>query len=148
MRNGKPLILDEFDAHSPAVRCLLQQVCDDPEICQVTLPDGEVVKPASGFCVVATSNLDPSKLHPALADRFDIRLNTYSPNAEVFAAFPEGIANQLRNLYGTATETTRELSLRAALSFKRLTAVGIDPELAARAVFGTAGLEWLQLASI
>lgn len=78
MRNGKTLVLDEIDQHSPECRCILHALMDDPP--GITLPSGERVNAVKGYCVIATTNQMPSALPPAILDRFDLILlaNTLS----------------------------------------------------------------------
>jgi MoxR-like ATPase len=62
MRSGSALVLDEIDQHSPELRCALHAILDDRSIAGITLPTGERVEPTDGFCVVATTNAEPTTL--------------------------------------------------------------------------------------
>lgn len=70
MRYGKPLVINEIDQMSPDVRCALHAALDDPPA--YTLPSGERLIAAKGYCVIATSNSDPTTLPPGVFDRFDV----------------------------------------------------------------------------
>jgi len=73
MQQGSPLIVDEVNYLSETAEGIFHGLLDDWDQCQVTLPDGSVVKPKPGFLVVATANYDPKEyLRPALVDRFDL----------------------------------------------------------------------------
>lgn len=78
LRNGKTLVLDEVDQISPECRCILHALLDDPA--GITLASGERVKAKEGYCVIGTTNAQPSSLPPAILDRFDLILlaNTLS----------------------------------------------------------------------
>ena len=62
MRRGGALVLDEIDQHSPELRCALHALLDDKSIAGITLPTGERIEPAVGFCIIATTNAEPSTL--------------------------------------------------------------------------------------
>ena len=66
MQQGKILVLDEVDQHSPQIRCLLHAICDDLSTAGITLPNGERVRPSPGYAVVATTNAAPDSLPEAL----------------------------------------------------------------------------------
>ena len=85
MVEGIPLVLDEIDQHSPEVRCLLHAILDDIELAGITLPDGNRIVPAKGFCVFATTNASPDSLAPALRSRFDLVVAADSAPAELIA---------------------------------------------------------------
>lgn len=81
--NGVPLVIDEVDKGSSSVVTVLHALLDDAQIAKITLPTGEVIRPAEGFCAFATMNGVPSALPQALLDRFELVLtaNTVVPAA-------------------------------------------------------------------
>lgn len=89
MKRGKTLVVNEVGEASDDVISLLYAVLDRPESCAYTLPTGELVKPASGFRVIATGNSDPSELPEAIRSRFAIQLNAAEPNPEAVSNLPE-----------------------------------------------------------
>lgn len=72
MREGKCLIIDEINRASPAMHCTLHALLDNPA--GITLPSGERIEAAPGYCVIGTSNEAPSALPSALQDRFELML--------------------------------------------------------------------------
>ena len=85
MKEGKVLVLDEIDQHSPETRCILHAIMDDPP--GVTLASGERVEAVYGFVVIATTNALPGTLPAAILDRFDLILK---PADRPLAARPAG----------------------------------------------------------
>jgi MoxR-like ATPase len=73
MQVGAVLVLDEINATSPDCLFILHGLLDDDQ--QITLPNGEVIRPSDGFRVFATMNPDyagTKGLNQALLDRFPI----------------------------------------------------------------------------
>lgn len=82
LRQGKTLVLDEVDKMSSDIACILHALLDYPA--GITLPSGERVDAAPGYCVIGTTNALPISLSPAIYDRFDLILcaNTLSAGAQ------------------------------------------------------------------
>lgn len=72
MRNGRVLVLDEVDQFSPETRCVLHAILDDPPA--ITLADGSRVDGSAKFCIIGTTNAQPTAMPPALYDRWDVIL--------------------------------------------------------------------------
>lgn len=75
MRVGAILVLDEINATSPDCLFILHGLLDEDR--QITLPNGEIIRPEEGFRVFATANPDyagTKGLNQALLDRFPIIL--------------------------------------------------------------------------
>ena len=133
-RQGGRLVINEIDHAGGDSLSFLLACLDSPETACLTLPTGELVRPAPGFQAVATMNGDPdSDLPAALRDRFPVAV-------EISEAHPQGIAQLPLDLRAAAsgsvvaTDPSRRLTLRAWLAFASLrTAIG--PEAAAQAVF-------------
>jgi hypothetical protein len=121
--NGFPLVLDEIDQVSGDVRCILHAVCDDWPNIAITLPDGEVVKPKPGFCVIATTNQSPNTLPEALQSRFDLIVYACSPCTGILESLPEDY---------------RETATRA---YDRAEVVRWNPSVTIRSLFAMAQLE-------
>jgi len=83
MREGARLVINEISNASADVLALLFPVLESFETARLTLPNGETVRPASGFHVVATDNRSPEQLPEALQDRFMayIEVTEMHPNA-------------------------------------------------------------------
>lgn len=133
-RQGGRLVINEIDHAGGDSLSFLLACLDSPDTACLTLPTGELVRPAPGFQAVATMNGDPdSDLPAALRDRFPVAV-------EINEAHPQGIAQLPHDLRAAAsgsvvaTDPSRRLTLRAWLAFASLrTAIG--PEAAAQAVF-------------
>jgi hypothetical protein len=148
MRRGLALVLDEIDQHSPELRCALHAILDDRSIAGITLPTGERVESADGFCVVATTNAEPSTLPEALLDRFDLVLMANRPVAAVLDRLPRGLASVLSRAYDrqSVSRWTPSVSVRSILALTRLAdATGLDR--AAELIFGETGTDILASAA-
>ena len=127
-------MINEIDHAGGDSLSFLLACLDSPDTACLTLPTGELVRPARGFQAVATMNGDPDNdLPAALRDRFPVAI-------EVSEAHPEGIAQLPQDLQAAAkgsvvaTDSSRRLTLRAWLAFASLRS-SIGAEAAAEAVF-------------
>ena len=148
MRRGCALVLDEIDQHSPELRCALHAILDDKSIAGITLPTGERVEPAVAFCVVATTNADPSTLPEALLDRFDLVLLADKPAPALLERLPRGFASVLNRAYDRqqVARWTPAVSVRSILALTRLAdSTGMDR--AAELLFGESGVDILASAA-
>ena len=148
MRRGSALVIDEIDQHSPELRCALHAILDDRSIAGITLPTGERVEPAEGFCVIATMNGEPGSLPDALLDRFDLVLLANRPIAGVLDKLPRGLASVLSRAYDSQSVARwiPPVSVRSVLALTRLAdATGI--ERAADLIFGESATDILASAA-
>ncbi len=142
-REGARLVINEIDRASSDCHSLLYALLDDPEFAELTLPTGEVVRPAKGFHVVATMNGHPSDLPPALQDRFPVTVEVTDVNPEAIAALPKDLQRVARDSALVADED-RRLSIRLWAEFaslrpklnKRFSSKDKGTEMAAKAIFG------------
>ncbi len=133
-REGGRLVINEIDHAGGDSLSFLLACLDSPQTACLTLPTGELVRPAAGFQAVATMNGDPDEdLPTALRDRFPVAI-------EIKEAHPAGIAMLPHDLQAAArgsvvaSDPSRRLTLRAWLAFASLRA-SIGAEAAAQAVF-------------
>ena len=149
MRRGSALVLDEIDQHSAEVRCALHAICDDKAIAGITLPTGERVEPAIGFCVIATTNADPATLPQALLDRFDLVLLANRPAPGVLSKLPAKLAGLVGRTYDNqrCQRWTPPVSVRTILALSRLS-VATGEECAAELIFGDEGADILAAAEV
>jgi len=133
-REGGRLVINELNLAGGDALSFLLACLDSPQTAALTLPTGELVRPADGFQVVATMNGDPDEdLPAALRDRFPVAI-------EVNEAHPAGIAQLPHDLQAAAkgsvvvSDPARRLTLRAWLAFASLR-TSIGAEAAAQAVF-------------
>jgi SpoVK/Ycf46/Vps4 family AAA+-type ATPase len=148
MRRGSALVLDEIDQHSPELRCALHAILDDRSIAGITLPTGERIEPAEGFCVIATTNAEPASLPEALLDRFDLVLLANRPASAIFDTLPRGLASVLARAYDrqSVARWTPAVSVRSILALTRL-AAATGMERAAELIFGDSGVDILASAA-
>jgi midasin len=132
---GGRLVIDEIDLASPDVLAQLLAMTDSNESAEMLHPDtGQIVRPAPGFSVVATTNmLDPNELPAALRDRFVVAINIDQAHPDAIATLDADLQKLAAEL--SAAEPNRRASIRAFKSFARLRkSTPIDN--AARIVFG------------
>lgn len=134
-RAGEILVVNEIDHAGIDVRQAMHAVFDDRSVARLTLPNGETVTPAPGFVAVATMNGSLSDLHPALADRFTVRVPVNVPSAKALASLGE-LGPVVERVYRDAT-TAEDLllSFREARAYRVLQEAGFDEEEAALAVW-------------
>lgn len=148
LRGGKCLVLDEICDASPDVFPILHSVLDDREIAGVTVPEtGERVAPHRDYCVVATTNGEPTNLPPALLSRFDLVLLCNRPSAGIVEKLRNGtipgLSQAIERNYSSAKERwVPKLDVRSGLALSRL-AEFVTPEDAAELIFGKEGIDLL-----
>lgn len=136
---GVPLVTDEIHKAGGELDSTLQAILDDEAVCVLNLDNGDSIKPAEGYRVIATMNGSPDQLAEAVLDRFDIVLRCDTPHdgiirrlsAESAAFILNKIANEPDEYNWTPSITPRRM-----LSFEHLRKQGISDELAAELVFG------------
>ena len=140
-RGGDRLVVNEIGEAGEDCMTFLNVLMDDPEFAELTLPTGEVVKPAEGFHVVATMNGDPSDLPSSLADRFPVTIEVTDVNPEAIAALPVDLQDAARET-ALIEDPNRRVSIRMWAEFASLR-LKLAPEggksgtqMAAKAVFG------------
>lgn len=150
MRRGGCLLINEISKRSPEVESALYNVLDDLEICSVTLPTGEVVKPAEGFVVFATMNDEPTCLPEAIQERFDIVLLCNRPAPGILNNLPAGPANLVKRHYDGLAQSvqpwTPSINVRSITGAVRMSTV-VDMETAFQIKFGNKGTDVLAKAA-
>lgn len=149
MKSGSPLILDEVDSMSPEVKNILHAILDDRAIASLHLPNGTIVKPTPGFCVIGTTNRSPDDLPEAIRDRFDLTLRADTPAPGILSSLPEDMAAMLVATYRNTTtkQWSPCVSARSMLAFSRLTEAIGDRSMAARLVFNKSATDFLNALS-
>lgn len=132
-KQGSRLVINEIDNAGVDVMTFLHALLDDPKFAKFTLPNKtkEVVRPASGFQVVATMNGTPDDLPEALADRFPVKLNMDKVNPKAIEMLP----NNLRGAYNDYTNANSVFSVRKWIAFAELMDADVPVDEAALAVF-------------
>jgi len=140
-REGARLVINEVQRASGDVLGLLLALLDDSPVAALTLPTGELVRPASGFSCVATMNGKP-------ADYLDENLRTrFVVTVEVDELHPQAVASLPTDLQPAAVasfqaEPERRVSIRSWLAYANLRNK-LGPESAAQAVFGPSAADVL-----
>lgn len=150
-REGARLVINEIDRASADTLSLLYAILDDPEFAELTLPTGEVVRPAKGFHVVATMNGTPYDLPLPLQDRFPVTIEVIDVNPEAIAALPSDLRVPAQESALIENEE-RRLSVRvwaefASLRLKLASQLGSKESgtvMAAQAIFGARWKEALR----
>jgi MoxR-like ATPase len=129
LRQGKALILDEVNYVSPECRPYLHAIMDDPPA--ITLPTGERVNAAPGYCVLGTTNELPSELPLPIYDRFDVVLKVLELSDGLvkslgrFATPAKNAAHKQAKKYST---WTRPASINMWLAASKLQSCGVNDE--------------------
>jgi len=133
---GGRLVIDEIDKAGGDVFAQLLAFTDTVDSASFTRPDtGEVIRPAAGFSVVMTSNIeDPNELPTALKDRFPVAIEINAAHPAALMALPESLRMIAAAL--VAGPMGQRASLRSFYEFNRLLQSGhFTVERAARMVF-------------
>lgn len=133
LRSGGRLVLNEIHRASADVMSFLLSVLDDRDLKSVTLPTGEVVTAAPGFCVVATSNNDPADLDEALASRFPVVIQIDTIHPAALATLPADLRQAAVGMAQASSD--RRITIRAWQAYATLRGT-ISSAQAAAAVFG------------
>jgi len=117
---GGRLVVDEVDRASGDVLSLLLAMTDTDDSAQWTHPESqEVVRPAPGFSVVMTTNLeDLGDLPSALRDRFPVAIRIDQPHPSALRLLSADL--RLAALAGSFGEHNRRVSLRTFYAYDRL----------------------------
>lgn len=134
-RAGGRVVLDEIDRASGDVLSTLLAMTDSPESAWWQNPvTKEIVRPADGFSVVMTTNLERmSDLPTALRDRFPVAIRIDRPHPKAL----DRLSADLRSFASASADADpdRRFSLRAFLAFDTLRQK-LGDENASRLVFG------------
>jgi MoxR-like ATPase len=118
-REGARLVVDEVNRINGDVESKLMMLLDTEASASWQNPDtNEVVRPASGFSVVATMNGMPEDLAPAILDRMIVRCEVNDPNPKAIEALPQylqGLASTF-----TSQEASFRYSLRSFVEFHNM----------------------------
>jgi len=119
-RSGRRFVVDEVDRASGDVLSLLLAMTDTNGSAQWHHPiTGEVVRPAPGYSVVMTTNVEEmSLLPPALSDRFPVAIRIDRPHRDALALLSSDL--RAAAAHGSLGDSTRRVSLRGFYAFDRL----------------------------
>jgi MoxR-like ATPase len=119
IRGGR-LVVDEVDRASGDVLSLLLAMTDTDDSARWKNPQSrEVVRPAPGYSVVMTTNLEElEELPPALRDRFPVAIRIDQPHPSAVRSLSPDLRRAALN--GSLGEPSRRISLRTFYAFDRL----------------------------
>lgn len=100
--NGARYVLNELDRASGDCHSFCYAVLDDSASAQLTLPNGETVRPKDDTSFVVTMNGTDADLPEALVDRMDAIIHITRPHPKALEALPE----DLREIATEATSCT------------------------------------------
>lgn len=118
MLEGARLVINELTHGSPDVLSIMHPLLENPDTARLTLPSGETVRPAPGFQLIATDNLPPEELPPAIRDRFDSIVHVREPHPAALAQLDERLRGPAQRSFHLEPE--RRISLRGWFSVQRL----------------------------
>ncbi len=144
MRQGRILVVDEFDQRNSAHDSIYHALLDDLAIACVSLPDGSECRPVDGFKVICTTNATPGAFSPALQRRFELKLWCGSSHPEALKTLLPECASLLVNWQQAITrpDCKVETSISSLRVFATLSAK-FGQDKAAALVFPSTSQEFL-----
>jgi hypothetical protein len=147
MSKEKMVILEinEIIEASADAEVFLHNALDDPEFARLDLPTGETLRPVpDNMIIVATMNGRPEHLREALRDRFPVTIEVKDPHPRAIAALPPDL-QAFAKLACAEKRGQDRISIRPLVAFAKLREKFKDPKLAAQAIWGPRGQEFLTL---
>ncbi|MEW5840438.1 MoxR family ATPase [Nitrososphaera sp.] len=165
MRNGTMLYLDELNAAEADVLLRLDEALDDRRQLVLKEAEGQVVKAAPDWFVIATinplSHVGTKELPPQLLSRFPVRMRLDYPPEELELEIVKRhvklddahtrdvkhaiqLAKSLRDA-AAVEELYYSPSLRETIAFAKMLAAGLAPRHAAEVVYANAYDQWGQV---
>lgn len=139
IREGSLVVVNELGRASSSVRDAMLGVLDAPDVCQIVLPTGEVVRPVATFAIIATSNSGVEELDPALADRFECVIVVNAPHPKLIEHINNVVPGLGTLVNKSYAEPAKAISPRAALTYANLRDKGVEAVKAATVAFGAKG---------
>jgi len=140
-RAGGRLVVNEIQRASGDVLGLLLAITDDSSVAALTLPSGELVRPAPGFSIVGTMNGTPSDhLDEAIRSRFPVTVHVKDIHPEALAQLPADLRDAA--VASMAAEENRRVTIRAWTAYATLRGP-LGNDMAATAVFGKSAADVL-----
>lgn len=133
LRNGTCLQIDEVNEIPMECKTVLYALMDSPA--GITLPSGERVEAAPGYCVVGTMNPAPNVLPEPIYERFDIILRADELSAGAESALGQ-FAEQAKRVIGRGSSYTwsRPMSVGLCLAANQLAKAGLSGDTLATAL--------------
>jgi MoxR-like ATPase len=133
LRNGSCLQIDEINEIPMECKTVLYALMDKPA--GITLPSGERIEAAPGYCVVGTMNPAPNVLPEPIYERFDIILRAGELSQGTQAALGR-FAEQAKRVVGRGASYTwsRPMSVGLCLAANELHKAGLSGDMLATAL--------------
>lgn len=134
LRKGGCLQIDEINDMPMECKTMMYALADRPA--GITLPTGERVNAAPGFCIVGTMNPTPAVLPEPIFQRFDVifRVDTMSAGVrEALGSFAEQ-AERVFQRNAEKMEWTRPMSIGLLLAAARLKHEGVQNDTLPKAL--------------
>lgn len=132
LRHGRPLLINEVNFQPPECLSMLYCLLDKPAA--ITLPTGERVKAAKGYCVIATQNPPFDQMPFPIFDRIDCFLKA----DDLSQGIKDYLGPHLAEKAQAALEQTqprmkwsRPMTVNAILAYKALHDAGVTDQDAA-----------------
>lgn len=132
LRKGIPLQIDELDNIPIECRTMVYALMDKPAA--ITLPTGERVTAAKGYCVLATQNPAPDVLPHPIFDRIDVFLKVTTLSEGIAKHLGPQLAATAQNViaHGQPKLTwCRPVTVNSLMAYKALRDAGVDDTRAA-----------------
>jgi len=141
MTEGARLVINEIALASSDVYALLLGACDSKDSAFITLPNNEMLRPAPGYQVVATSNSRLEEMEEPLQTRFPVGLWVEKPNPKAFEVFPPAMRGLVQDTIGSVASDAgdRVISLRHWIEIKHVIETNgksADALLVAKSILG------------
>lgn len=131
-------VINEIDKAGPDLEALLYPLCDEREIAEIHLPNGDVLRSQEGLQIIGTGNEPPDALLPPVQDRFTFRIRVDWPSQEAIEALPIDLQDFCLKV--AALDGDQYISYREVKAFGTARdKMGFDPLTAAHAVWGWKG---------
>jgi MoxR-like ATPase len=138
-RTGSRLVVNELIEAGGDTIPFLHKALDGRAIATMTLPNGEVLKPAESFQCYATMNAPPSALPEALNDRFAVKREVLFPDPRFLMSLPLKVrAAASYSIYNKerADLTLRSLTTRSWVQISEFMHQGHEMRDAIQAIVG------------
>jgi midasin (ATPase involved in ribosome maturation) len=139
MRHGFPLLLDEIDKHGVQCQSALHAILDDPALARIVIPTGEIIRPTSGFGVIATMNGQPADLPEPIIDRFDVVIACNEPHSDILSSLRGTLSKFIEGVYSERAKGVMryepQITTRRMIVVDRLISSGMSQSEALRFVF-------------
>lgn len=130
---GARLVLEEIDKVGGDVETFLHGLLDTKGSAEITLPNGETIRPHKNFQCVATMNGSPASLIQPIRNRFPVQIEILENNPDALLVLSEDLRDAAART--VSVEESRHIDFRFWLAFDKLRK-DVEEDLALQAIFG------------